>query len=300
MINIFEIAFFVILGLLLRRLRLDSETLAAALNRAAVYFALPALILLKVPELDFSVETLIIALFAWGMVLMSVVVILIAARRLAWTRAITGTLLMVVPLGNTGFMGVPMIRAFFGDAGLPHLIIYDQLGTLLILVSYGSFIAARYGDGRQGIEISTLLRRIFLFPPMISFLVALALRGVTYPHGLGLLFQAGSLALTPLVMTAIGLQLKIRMKRNILIPFGYGMTVKLLLAPLLVFLVCQLSGLSGLAYDVTVLEAGMPPMITAGAMAVAAKMDADLAVAMSGLGIMIAFLSLPLIYFVLI
>ncbi len=300
MINILEIAFFVILGLLLRRLRLDSARLAAILNRAAVYLALPALILLKIPELNFSVETLIIALFAWGMVLMSVLVILIAARRLAWSRAVTGTLLMVVPLGNTGFMGVPMIKAFFGDAGLPHLIIYDQLGTLLILVSYGSFIAARYGDGQQGIEIGTLLRRIFLFPPMISFLVALTLRGVAYPHGLVLLFQAGALALTPLVMTAIGLQLKVRMKRNILIPFGYGMTIKLLLAPLLVFLVCRLFGLSGLAYDVTVLEAGMPPMITAGAMAIAAKMDADLAVAMSGLGIVIAFLSLPLIYFVLI
>ncbi len=300
MINILEIAFSVILGLLLRRLRLNSTNLAATLNRAAVYLALPALILLKVPELDFSVETLIIALFAWGMVLMSVLVILFAARRLAWSRAVTGTLLMVVPLGNTGFMGVPMITAFFGDTGLPHLIIYDQLGTLLILVSYGSFIAARYGDGRQGIEIGTLLRRIFLFPPMISFLVALALRGVAYPHGLVLFFQAGALALTPLVMTAIGLQLKVRMKRNILIPFGYGMTIKLLLAPLLVFLICRLLGLSGLAYDVTVLEAGMPPMITAGAMAIAAKMDADLAVAMSGLGIVIAFLSLPLIYFVLI
>lgn len=37
---------------------------------------------------------------------------------------------MVVLLGNTGFLGVPMIKAFFGEAGLPILNIYDQVGTL--------------------------------------------------------------------------------------------------------------------------------------------------------------------------
>jgi len=67
------------------------------------------------------------------MLLFSAGLVFLAARLWRWERSTTGVLLLVVPLGNTSFLGVPMIQTFFGAAGLPPLIIYDQLGTMMIM-----------------------------------------------------------------------------------------------------------------------------------------------------------------------
>lgn len=43
----------------------------------------------------------------------------------------------------------------------------------------------------------------------------------------------------------------------------------------------------------------MPPMVTAGALAVAAGLDAELSVALVGFGIFFSFATLPLLYWLL-
>ena len=43
-------------------------------------------------------------------------------------------------------------------------------------------------------------------------------------------------------------------------------------------------------------EVALPPMVTASALAAAAGMGVELAVALAGLGIVLAFVSLPLLY----
>ena len=300
MINFLEIGFFVLLGILLRYSRVDTKKLVARLNFAAVYISVPALVLLTVPQLRVSRETVALLLAPWGLLCCSAIAVLLLARIYGWSRPVIGTLLMVVPLGNTGFMGVPIVNAFLGEAGIPYLIVYDQLGTLLILLSYGTYITARYGEGGSRIEYRLVLKRALLFPPMLAFIVALLLHGVVLPELLILVLKPVAAVLTPLVMTAIGLQLTLRLKSSVLLPFAYGMAIKLVFAPLLIHAFLSMFGLRGLAYDVCVLLAGMPPMITAAVLAVSARLDAELAVAMSGLGIVLAFITLPLIHALLI
>ena len=232
------------------------------------------------------------------MLLFSAALVLAAARLLNWSRQATGVLLLVVPLGNTSFMGVPMVQAFFGAAGIPYLIIYDQIGTMLIFASYGSLILASYGrDGAT--DLVAIARRALLFPPTIALLVGLALRDWSYPAVTVEVLEGIAATLTPLVMTAIGFQLTLRLRPTTLAPLGGGLAVKLVIAPLAALLLCRLLGLHGLAVDVAVFEAGMPPMVTASALAVAAGMEAELAVALAGLGIPLAFLSLPLLYWLI-
>lgn len=289
------IGLFVAAGMLLRLTPVPTAT-SRILNQIALYVALPALILLKVPHLPFSKDTATIALVPWLMLFFSAAVILFLARRRGWSKAVTGTLLMTVPLGNTGFLGVPIVSALYGEEGLPYVIVYDQVGTLLILVSYCSLVMARYGENAQGIRFAGMVRKIFLFPPMLAFLLGLMLRDLVLPELAVRSLALVAATLTPLVMVAIGLQIKLRLRRAILPPFALGLAVKLLLAPLAVYGLCLLAGLKGPAYQVAILEAGMPPMITASALAVNARMDADLAVALAGLGLLFAFMTLPLVF----
>jgi predicted permease len=296
--NFILIGFFVGLGMLFRRIEAFPEQTAQALNMFALYVALPAVILLKVPQLKFSGDMIVPAVVPWGMLALSAVLVYVVGKAFHWTRETIGVLLLVVPIGNTSFMGVPMVNAFFGEEGIPYLIIYDQIGTMMIFALYGSIILALYG--RKGeVKLSEVAKRAILFPPTMAMLVGLLLRFWPYPDALvkGLETLAGML--TPLVMTAIGFQLRLRLSPAVLRPLGFGLAVKLAIAPLVALIGCRLWGLNNLAADVAIFEAGMPPMVTAGALAIAAGMLPELAAALVSLGMALAFLSLPVLYYVI-
>lgn len=294
MANFILIGIFVLLGLLFRRLKAFPDQTAHVLNMFALYVSLPAVILLKVPELSFSEETIIAAVVPWCMLLLSAVLVMILTRIMQWSRATTGVLLLVVPIGNTSFMGVPMVNAFFGEAGIPHLILYDQIGTMLIFATYGAVILSLYSGERS--NVSTIIKRALLFPPTTALIAGLALRNWTYPQLVVNTLEDLGGVLTALVMTAIGFQMKLRLQPATLKPLGAGLAIKLLIAPLAALLGCRLFGLDTLSADISIFEAGMPPMVTACALAAAAGMGVELAIAMAGLGIVLAFASLPLLY----
>ncbi len=296
--NFILIGVFVALGMVFRRLEAFPKDTAQVLNMFALYVSLPALILLKVPQLRFTSEILVAAVVPWAMLLLSIILILAVARQLRWSRSVTGALLLIVPLGNTSFFGVPMIQAFFGEAGIPFLIIYDQIGTILIFATYGSLILALYGS-KDSLKLTTVVRRVLFFPPSMALFFGLATRAWPYPQEILTVLGNLSGPLVPLVMTAIGFQLRVRLPRTVLPPLGFGLGIKLLIAPLVALLGCRLLGLTGLAVDVTIFEAGMPPMVTAGALAVAAGLETELAVALVSLGMVAAFASLPLLYLVI-
>jgi len=292
--NFILIGVFVLMGALFRRLKVFPEQTAHVLNMFALYVSLPAVILLKIPELTLSAENVVAAIVPWCMLLLSAILVLAFARLRQWSRETTGVLLLVVPIGNTSFMGVPMVRAFFGETGIPHLILYDQLGTMLIFASYGAVILSLYSGERS--NVPNIIKRALLFPPTTALLIGLALRNWSYPQVVVNTLEDLGGALTALVMTAIGFQIKLRLQRTTLEPLGVGLGIKLVIAPLVALAACRLFGLNSLAADVSIFEAGMPSMVTACALAAAAGIGVELAVAMAGFGILLAFASLPLLY----
>ncbi|MDD2851325.1 MAG: AEC family transporter [Desulfuromonadaceae bacterium] len=296
--NFILIAVFVTLGILFRRLKAFPPETVQVLNMFALYVSLPAVILLKVPQIKFSGEVLLPITIAWGALFFSVSVVLAAARLLNWPRAATGVLLLVVPLGNTSFMGVPIISAFFGDAGLRHLVVYDQFGTMLIFATYGSLILAFYG--REGsATLRSVLARVLFFPPSVALAAGLVLLSWQYPLPLERLLQTTADTLTPLVMTAIGYQLRLRLSPTLRSPLFFGLVLKLILTPLAALLICKTVDWHGLAVDVSIIEAGMPPMVTAGALAVIAGMNSELSAALVSLGLLTSFATLPLFYWLI-
>nr|WP_286181707.1 AEC family transporter [Desulfovibrio sp. Huiquan2017] len=296
--NFIVISVFVCIGGLLRRLPVFPAQTAQALNLFALYVALPAVILLKAPHIRFSQEMLLPAVVPWAMLLFSAALVLWGGKVFRWSREVVGVLLLVVPIGNTSFMGVPMVTAFFGEQGLPALIIYDQVGTTLIFAVYGSVILAVYGSNMR-IRPGKIAGRALLFPPTMALILGLCIRSWPYPEPVLDFLKTLSAMLTPLVMTAIGFQLKIRLSPTTLRPLGFGLILKLVAAPLIALAGCRLLGFDTLAANVSIFEAGMPPMVVAGTMAMAAGLAPELAAATISLGMVLSFLSLPLLYWVL-
>lgn len=285
---------FLLMGMGLRRLPKFPRETSQALNLFAIYLSLPALVLLRVPQLHFSPDILVPVVMAWGMLAVSALMVLVLGRLLGWEKETTGVLLLLIPLGNTSFFGIPMVQAFFGESGIPYAVLYDQLGSFLALATYGAVVLALYGSGTKPTATS-VLTRVVSFPPFIALILALACRSLTFPAPLLALLNGLAATLVPVVMVAVGFQLSLRLSPEVLRPLGAGLMIKLAVAPLIALLVCRLLDLNSLAAQVAVFEAGMPPMVSAGALAIMAGLSPRLTAALIGLGIVLSFLTLPLL-----
>lgn len=263
-----------------------------ALNMVVLYVCMPAAILLQVPQLRLEAATVGVVLIPWLLVLLSCVLVLALARLWQMARADTAVLLLEVPLGNTSFLGYALVPVLAGPQAMPYAVLFDQFGSFLILSTVGLTIIAIYAGGARPTPLA-ILRRVLGFPPFIALVVGLTLMPADPPAAVRTMLQQLAAAMLPLVGLALGMQLKLRLPRAQLLPLGLGLGGKLLLMPLLAWLLSLLIGLNADARAAVVLEAGMPPMITAAALAAMARLAPELGAALVGYGVVLSMLTLP-------
>ncbi|MBF0447371.1 MAG: AEC family transporter [Magnetococcales bacterium] len=287
-------------GMVLRRLRVFPESAALSFNQYVIYISLPALILIQVPKLTFSTQLLTPILMPWLMMGFSVGAVLGLSKLLGWSRSITGGLLMVIPLGNTSFLGIPMIDALFGADFIPYGVLYDQLGTFPGLTIYGAIVLAIY-SGQGALSVRTVFLKIMTFPPFLSLLLAMVLMNLSWHFGsvATAILERLAATLVPVVMVAVGLQLTFHLEKQYVKPLFAGLLLKLFLAPMVALAICVVLGLQGDAATIAIFEAAMPSMITSGALAIAAGLAPDLIAAMVGVGLLISYITLPLWHYFL-
>lgn len=285
-----------LIGMVIRRTPEFPDETGKILNLFVIYISLPALVLLKIPELVFSKDLLVPALMPWVMLLLSCSAILLLSKILQWERATTGCLLLLIPLGNTSFLGIPMVKAFFGDQAIPYAVLYDQLGSFLALATYGSATLAFYGSGESRRTLTMVMKKVVSFPPFIALILAFAFKAFSYPTVAVSLLKVLSSTLVPLVMIAVGFQLTLRLSREVISQLCIGLSIKLIAAPVVALFLCKIAGLGGEAVQVSIFESGMPPMVSAGALAIMANLSPKLTAALVGLGIVLSFITLPVLY----
>ncbi len=294
--NFINIITYLLIGIFLKQIEKIPREFSNILNIFVIYVSLPALILLKIPKLVFSQELIFTAVLPWIMVIISAILVIISSKILCWHKSLTGCLLLMIPLGNTSFLGIPMVRAFFGEEATAYAIIYDQLGSFLALSTYGAIILAVYGTSEDAkLSLKEIIIRITSFPPFIALIIASLLWGCKIPQVIvGLLSSLGS-TLVPLVMVAVGFQLGLKLEEGGLTPLTVGLLIKLCIAPSIALLIAKFLHLKGQATQVAVFEAGMPPMVSAGALAILAGLSPRLTAALVGFGIFISFITLPVL-----
>ena len=294
--NFYLILAYLVIGALLRRLPAMPPSSGIALNMYVLYVALPALILKNVPNLHFSTELLIPAVSPWVLLLAVVATVLLLSKLLHWPRDVTGALLIILPLGNTSFLGFPMTEALFGSEAMPYAVIYDQLGSFVALAAYVTVIAALYSPQASKPTLTSITLKIITFPSFIALLAGVILRDVTMPSLVVALIDNLAATLVPVVMIAVGFALTLRFSRHEIVPLLSALGIKLLMMPLLCWLLWLSLGKSGLAVNVSIFQAAMPPMISAGAIAIMAGLAPRLVSGVVGLGILFGLVTLPIIF----
>lgn len=270
------------------------------LNQFVIYISLPALALFYIPKIQINAQLFFPLGIAWLGFLFSFLFFYTIGKKLKWSNKLIGCLTITAGLGNTSFVGFPIIQALYGDEGLKTAIIVDQPGSFVVMATLGILTATIFSKGKTSPK--EIASKIFMFPPFIAFFVACIfnLFKLDFFPDLQTVFQKLGSTVTPIALISVGLQLKIDKRSQHLNFLGLGLFFKLILTPAFFFLLYKtaLHG-KGLVVDVSIMESAMAPMITGTILASSYGLKPKLSNMMVGVGIPLSFLTLTFWYFIL-
>jgi len=298
MSNVILLFLCLLIGMALRATGRLPENAHGVLNTFIVYISLPALILVHVHSVSLGPGLLYAVAMPWLLFAAGALFFWAIAKTMRLSPQTTGGLMLSGGLGNTSFVGLPMIEAFYGASGITVGILIDQLGTYLVLSTVGIAVAALYSSGN--VSAREIVRRIATFPPFIALLAALLLLPLEQPSWLGEILRRFADTLVPLALVSVGYQLRLDRLNGTKLPLALGLVFKLLIGPLILLLLyVKLMGARGDVVQITIFESAMGPQIGAAIVAIQHGLNPPLITLLVGVGITLSFLTLPMWWYVL-
>ena len=246
-------------GFLLHRL-VSIET--TSLSNIILNIFAPCLVFSSIVSSSFaSKEWWQISLTAAVSILTLVVLSLVIGRALHLSKELSATFVLTTSFVNAGNYGLPLSLFAFGETGLALAVIFFVVSSVLMF-TVGVFVASQ---GKYSLKQS--INHIIRLPLIYAILAAAAAKmsGITVPQpilqGVGLMGQAS----IPCMLVVLGIELAhSKFQRTSTEDWGFlslTSVIKLLLPILVVALISQAIGLTGLARNVALVQASMPTAV---------------------------------------
>ena len=298
--NIILIFVCLFVGIVLQRVPDFPKNSHKVLNQFVIYISLPALALFYIPKIKISSDLLYPLGVAWIGFILSFLFFSLLGKQFGWSKKLIGCLVLTGGLGNTAFVGFPVIEALYGKVGLETAIIIDQPGTFVVLATLGILVASYYSRGTA--SASLILKKIMFFPPFVGFAIAAIMNVLHFDfiQELQIVFQKLGATVTPIALIAVGLQLTFERESKHWQFLTLGLFFKLMIMPAFILVLYTfILGKSGVIFDISIMEAAMAPMITASILASTYGLKPKLSSMMIGFGIPISFLTLAFWFWIL-
>ncbi|HIP84722.1 MAG TPA: transporter [Methanothermococcus okinawensis] len=255
----------------------------SVLNNIVVYISMPSTVFLTILKnlsprelpLFIKLSILIFVIFS-----LCGVIGYILGRCLKLDRRSIGGLILVCALGNTGFLGYPVIYGFYGDPGLVRAIFCD-MGSVIASLLIGTFVGVTFGERKSDNTFLYIIGELLRFPPFIACMLSIVsvILGIgieDIPNFLVDTLSYLSKATVPLIMISLGLSLspasaKFTIKYGIL-----ALLVRLGVAPLLALILSNLFSIEGLERKVLILQSAMPSAMMSLVFSLLYKLDVKL------------------------
>jgi len=286
-------------GILLGRLKILPQDAHKSINAWLFYLVIPAVALRFVPEIEWS-SRIALPLFAPVVVWCGAwAFVRLCDWKMRLDPASRTALLITCGLGNTSFLGFPMIAAFYGEERVRDGIVFDQL-TFLVFSTLGVIaILKAAGENGGGAGFTSVLGRVLRFPPFIGCALALVLSPFFDISVINPFLDKIVATMSPMALFSIGLQLRfggIRQEWRLLTA---GLFYKLMLAPVLVLALGLALHTGGAFPKISVFQAGMPAHITASLLASQYKLNPRFCSLIVGFGILLTFATAAFWYLIL-
>jgi len=294
--GVLQLPFFLLFGYLLQRfISVElQERMVRYLNAFIIYISLPSLVLVYMLDLVFENKFILPIASIWGLFFFFTAFVLWIAHKLNWTHSLTGAMLMLVPFGNTSFLGIPFTQAYFGKEGIPYAIVCDQLGSFLILSTVGIVLLSYFS--KQEASVGRIVKRVLSFPAFLALIFVFFFDSNIFASWFMTILEFLASTLTPLALLSIGLFLKLKLDKEKLLAFSIALGLKLFAVPLLILGIFYFFNVDGLVAEVIVFESGMAPMVSSSLLAISVGLEKRFVASVLGYGILLSFVTLPILY----
>ena len=258
-----------------------------------IYFSLPAIVFSKIYPLQLDTKILWLILMFMGIIFFNLFLSYTIGKMMRLSRVTLATFMIMATFGNTSFIGFSYIDAFYGQDYIVYGVIYDIFGSFLLLVSVGMIIIT-WGSGRKN-SVLNISKSIFLFPPMIMFIITIFAKNFEIPKFLIYTSTNLGATLVPIAMIAIGMKLELKHIFTKLHIVTVAVVLKMLIIPFIVLFVFKyFYGIDETWVKVTIIEVAMPPMTMAAVLAIKGGLDEKIAINSLVLGVIVSLFTITL------
>lgn len=223
-------------------------------NKYIIYVALPVVALAKIPGIRLDAEISLFILIPVGIFFGSMLVFQLLLRRFISPDERL-VLSLTSGLGNTSFIGFPLIIFYFGADFLSYGALFDQT-TFLLMASVGQAMIVRTG-GWSGVILT--LRKVITFPVFLAIVVAFLLPSELFGESVLMVFDWIIQSLSIVAMLIVGFLIA----RFVSFPFPnkvwLGLGYKLVFVPLIVWITLKWIDIPDVMEHVSLLESSMAP-----------------------------------------
>lgn len=273
-IIIVSIIVMILIGVLSKRIGLLKEDDVETLNNIVLNIALPCMIFNALYTADVSLLPRLSILTVYMLITSLIVGVLtyLLLKSFGWDRRKIWSIVIVVVLGNTGFLGYPITHGIFGNQGMLRAVFCDISTSIIFVVI--SFILILIFDG----EIKTAVKKILTFLPLWSIILGIIFNifniPITSVGSTVVEYLAG--ATIPLIMISLGLALKFESLNNHFKEVSLASIIKLVIYPLIGLGVLSLLHITGFERTIGFVEATMSSAMLGLVIAITYKLDWEL------------------------
>ena len=258
----------ILAGVIAGRFRILGQDSSEALNRFVYFFALPAVLFLGMARVPVAQSANLPFLADYFGALAAVVAIVLTVARVAFPgRAAEHALgAMSGIFSNTGYMGIPLFLTAFGPKGMLPAVVSTVVATVGVL---GAVVAAieieAHGHAGAALALKRAGRALAVNPLIVAPVVGVlwSAAALPIPVSLGTFGDLLGAAAGPCALFAIGLFLASRKLGTLLggrklIEVAWLVAVKLVLQPLLTWVLGVYLGLEPFWLAAAVILAALP------------------------------------------
>jgi predicted permease len=228
------------------------------------------------------------------MILVVGVITLVCALALRLERPVLMAVLIATMFGNTGNYGLPLVSFAFGEDALKYAGLYF-VTTSVLFNTIGILIASL---GHMNIREAML--GLLKVPVVYSVALAAAFNAwnVDIPVPLARTIDLAAGGSIPMMIVLLGIELSRVQWSKSLRGVGLSVSLRLLIGPIVGFLLSIVFGLQGAVRQAGVIQSSMPAAVNTTILAAEYKLDSSLVTAIVFTGTLLSPLTLtPLIVF---
>jgi len=267
---------------------------SSVLNRLIIYFFIPLIALYQVPKIKLDLDLVWLSLCPFIVFFSSFLFFQGIGKFTNLEKDTKVALILTSGISSTSFVGFPIFELLYGEQGLAYGILMSLGGTILVFNTLGISTLLYYTEDK--VNFLGLIKKIARFIPFIAFVIAFIfnLCNVIYPKVIDEVLAKLVSPFSVIALISIGMQVKFKMSREIFKELLLGQLFKLILAPLIIFIIvwCYLD-IQGIIGRVCVLGAAIGSMNAMSILTAEKNIKPKLSILMPTVGIPI---SIPILF----